>query len=84
MAHSDIVLEQLVELINHHGGIDAIGQAVGVLMNHAMVIERADALGAQPYQRTDQRRGHANGFKPKPCIPASATSPSRSPRSAAT
>jgi transposase-like protein len=54
-----------VELINHHGGIDAINQAVGVLMNHAMAIERAEALGADPYQRTERRRGYANGFKPK-------------------
>src|SRR6056297_286506 len=65
MTRNDIVLEQLVELINHHGGIDAIGQAVGALMNHAMAIERADAIGAQPYQRTERRRGHANGYKPK-------------------
>ena len=40
-----------------------------MLMNHAMAIERADAIGAQPlaqpYQRTDRRRGHANGYKPK-------------------
>jgi transposase-like protein len=27
--------------------------------------ERAHALQAQPYERTDSRQGHANGFKPK-------------------
>jgi putative transposase len=30
-----------------------------------MKIERSDVLGAEPYQRTSERRGHANGFKPK-------------------
>ena len=65
MTRDAIVLDQLVELINYHGGVNAIGQAVGHLMNFAMKIERADALGAEPYERTDQRRGYANGFKPK-------------------
>ena len=65
MTRDAIVLDQLVELINYHGGVNAIGQAVGHLMNFAMKIERADALGAEPYERTDQRRGYANGFKPQ-------------------
>ncbi len=30
-----------------------------------MAQERAHALQAQPYERTDTRQGHANGFKPK-------------------
>jgi putative transposase len=30
-----------------------------------MKLERTHALGAAPYQRTEQRRGYANGFKPK-------------------
>ena len=65
MTRNDIVLDQLVELINQHGGVDALAQAVGDLMNFAMRIERADVLGAEPYERTDRRRGYANGFKPK-------------------
>ncbi|MDP6719535.1 MAG: IS256 family transposase [Pirellulaceae bacterium] len=65
MARNEIILDDLVELINHHGGIDALGEAIGTLMNAAMRIERAEVLNAEPYQRTEQRRGHANGFKPK-------------------
>jgi transposase-like protein len=34
-------------------------------MNEAMKLERAETLGAMPYQRTEARRGYANGFKPK-------------------
>lgn len=65
MTRNDIVLDQLVELINHHGGSDAFAEAIGTLMNFAMRIERAEVLQAEPYERTDRRRGYANGFKPK-------------------
>lgn len=30
-----------------------------------MMLERARALGAMPYQRAGQRDGYANGFKPE-------------------
>jgi transposase-like protein len=30
-----------------------------------MKIERSQALSAQPYERTHDRKGYANGFKPK-------------------
>ena len=36
-----------------------------LLLNEAMRIERAATLGAQPYERTEQRKGYANGYKPK-------------------
>ena len=65
MTRNQIVLEDLVELINEHGGIDSFSQAMSQLMDRAMAIERADVLGAEPYQRIDTRSGYANGFKPK-------------------
>ncbi len=39
--------------------------AIAILVNEAMKIERAEALNAEPYERTPARRGYANGFKPK-------------------
>ena len=30
-----------------------------------MKIERSGALNASPWERTDERKGYANGFKPK-------------------
>jgi transposase-like protein len=36
-----------------------------LLLNEAMKLERAAALGARPYERTEERTGYANGFKPK-------------------
>ena len=65
MTRNPIVIEDLVELINEHGGMDSFSQALSLLMDRAMTIERADVLGAEPYERTDTRRGYANGFKPK-------------------
>nr|WP_321353428.1 IS256 family transposase [uncultured Methanoregula sp.] len=46
-------------------GLDGLPEAMRILMNEAMAIERSQALQAQPYERTEQRLGHANGFKDK-------------------
>jgi len=53
-----------VELLKDNG-FDALAEAVTVLMNSAMVAERSEYLGARPYERTEERRGYANGFKAK-------------------
>jgi len=37
-----------------------MARAIEILVNEAMKIERNAALGAQPYERTDERRGYAN------------------------
>ncbi len=46
-------------------GFDGMDQAMSILINEAMKIERAQALGAQPYERSNRRLGHANGYKSK-------------------
>ncbi len=56
--------DDVVELLAEHG-FDGMAQAIQILMNEAMKLERTEALNAAPYQRTDERRGYANGFKPK-------------------
>ena len=35
------------------------------MINAAMRIERQKHLGAGPYERTPERQGYANGYKPK-------------------
>jgi transposase-like protein len=65
MTRSQILIEELVELINEHGGMDSFSQAMSLLMDNAMTLERAEVLEAEPYERTETRRGYANGFKPK-------------------
>jgi len=46
-------------------GFDGMAQAMQILLNEVMMIERTQALGAEPYERSADRRGYANGFKPK-------------------
>lgn len=46
-------------------GIDGVAQAIALIINQAMQIERTQALQAQPHERTPDRKGYANGFKPK-------------------
>lgn len=45
--------------------MDGMARALEVVFNEAMKIERADFLGAGPFERTNERIGHANGFKPR-------------------
>jgi putative transposase len=58
------VCHDVVELLAEHG-FDGMAQAIEILLNEAMKLERADVLGAAPYERTEARRGYANGFKAK-------------------
>ena len=46
-------------------GFDGMAQAMELLLNECMKVERQQALGVGPYQRGEARRGQANGFKPK-------------------
>lgn len=46
-------------------GLDAIPELLRVLINNAMQAERSNYLQADKYERTEDRTGHANGFKPK-------------------
>ncbi len=46
-------------------GMQAIAEALTVLLNQAMQIERNHALQARPHERTETRQGYANGYKPK-------------------
>ena len=55
---------EAVQLLAEHG-FDGLAEALEVLLNEAMKVERREALGAGPYQRSEARRGQANGFKPK-------------------
>ena len=49
----------------NENGLDGLAEAVSILINEAMTIERSAALNARPWERTDCRQGYANGFKDK-------------------
>jgi len=46
-------------------GMEAAPELMRVLLNNAMQIERSKYLQADQYERTEDRKGHANGYKPK-------------------
>jgi putative transposase len=54
------VLQHLTEQ-GHQG----FAEAIRLLVNQAMRVERQQVLQARPYERTDTRQGYANGYKPK-------------------
>jgi len=56
----DSLLEQIAEQ-----GLNILPELVRIVINTAMQAEREQYLGAAAYERTDTRRGHANGYKPK-------------------
>lgn len=66
MAHQadDNVIENVVQLLCE-SGLSHMADAMRLMLNEAMRMERSQALNAGPYQRTEKRRGYANGFKPK-------------------
>jgi putative transposase len=57
-------VNEAVQLILEEG-LDGFGSAVSLLLNEAMKIERSKALGAGPWQRSPERKGYANGYKPR-------------------
>ena len=46
-------------------GLEAIPELVRVLLNNLMQVERTQHIQAGEYERTETRKGHANGYKPK-------------------
>ena len=54
------ILEEVIE-----NGTEAILPVMQTLLNFAMKQERIQYLRAEPYERSEDRAGHANGFKPK-------------------
>ena len=46
-------------------GLEILPELIRIVINAAMQAERSEYLQAEPYQHTEERRGYANGFKPK-------------------
>jgi putative transposase len=54
------ILEQIAEQ-----GLDYLPEMIRIVVNAAMKAERQRYLGVAPYERSDERRDRANGYKPK-------------------
>ena len=46
-------------------GLEAVPEMMRILINQAMQVERSKYLQADEYERTEERKGHSNGYKPK-------------------
>lgn len=55
---------ELLEQVSSQG-LEILPELIRVILNAAMQAERSEHLNAVPYQHTQERRGYANGFKPK-------------------
>jgi len=61
--YSPLIEEALLDLAEQ--GVEILCPALEKLFNELMLIERNQVLQASPYERTEQRKGYANGFKNK-------------------
>jgi transposase-like protein len=57
-------IQDVLELLAQEG-FDGLGEAIRRIINEAMRLERQNYLGVGPYERSEARRGYANGYKPK-------------------
>ncbi len=65
---SDIVKSKMIAEILEgliHGGTENFAPVLEKLLNELMKIEREKCIGAQPFERTEDRKGYSNGFKDK-------------------
>jgi len=61
---NDTLIEQIIKgLIGQ--GAEGIKPVLELLFNAAMKIEREQFLGASSHERSEERKGYANGYKPK-------------------
>ena len=58
------VIDTVLQLLLDHNQ-DALARGFQLMVNEAMKAERSYALNAAPYERSEERLGYANGFKPK-------------------
>jgi putative transposase len=63
VAESKLFEELLEEVIEN--GTEGILPVMQMLLNFAMKQERSQYLKAEPYERSTNREGYANGYKPK-------------------
>jgi putative transposase len=55
---------ELMEQVQEQG-LEVLPDLIRIVINAAMQAERNEHLQAAPYQHSEERRGYANGFKPK-------------------
>jgi putative transposase len=59
---SPTTMGELCEVLISNG-LPGLKEVLEKMLNMAMQLERQEAIGAEPYERTEDRCGYANGFK---------------------
>jgi putative transposase len=62
--NKDNSYEEILELLANDG-LGGANEALRLLLNAAMRMERERHIGAAAFERSEQRRDYANGYKPK-------------------
>lgn len=62
--NDNALMMQFFEALHSENG-NGMRQLLQSILNITMKLEREQALGAKPYERSEERKGHSNGFKPK-------------------
>lgn len=62
---NDNLADDAINTLLQHGLGQGLPRIAEMLLNAAMLLERACHLRADPYERAEARNGHANGFKPR-------------------
>ena len=60
----DSVIQDVMELLADDG-FNALGEALRLIVNQAMRLERQQYWGVEPWERSNARNVYANGYKPK-------------------
>jgi putative transposase len=63
--NNDTLGDEAINTLLHAGLSDGLPRIAEMILNAAMLLERASHVQAGPYERVDERNGHANGFKPR-------------------
>ena len=63
-AENDTAFKEVIEVILQNG-LEGLPEALSIIINEAMRVERSRTLRAGPYERSETRIGYANGYKPK-------------------
>lgn len=58
------MMQQAVEVLTENS-LEGMVHVMAMVLNEAMQIGRSKAIGAGPYERSEGRKGYANGFKDK-------------------
>jgi hypothetical protein len=56
------ITEDAINTLLQHGLAEGLPRIAEMILNAAMLLERAAHLGVGAYERAEHRNGHANGF----------------------